>query len=292
MNMQHAAPRSRFFGPEHSRLHYVEWGNVENDAVVLVHGGRDHCRNWDSVAQALCKDWHVIAPDLRGHGDSAWSSDGDYAINTYVYDLAQLVAELDAPTIRLVGHSLGGGIATRYAGLFPEKIERLVAIEGLRPLASGQVTQDAPPLLVRLREWVENKQTFNAHGGRRFQSIDEACERMQEANHHLSGAQARHLTEHGLRKCDDGSYRWKFDRRLRFSMPLDISDAELHEIWSNISCPTLLMYGRDSWASPPNNDGRLNFFQDARVVEYENAGHWLHHDQVERFVEDLIGFLS
>ena len=58
------------------RLHYVDWGNVDAPLLVLVHGGRDHCRNWDWLAEELRRDWHIIAPDLRGHGDSEWSRMG------------------------------------------------------------------------------------------------------------------------------------------------------------------------------------------------------------------------
>ena len=66
-------PTSRIYFSQRLRLHYVDWGNPDAPPLLLVHGGRDHCRNWDWVAQALRHDWHVIAPDLRGHGDSQWS---------------------------------------------------------------------------------------------------------------------------------------------------------------------------------------------------------------------------
>jgi pimeloyl-ACP methyl ester carboxylesterase len=64
-----AGPTSRIFFSQRLRLHYVDWGNPEAPPLLLVHGGQDHCRNWDWVAQELRRDWHIIAPDLRGHGD-------------------------------------------------------------------------------------------------------------------------------------------------------------------------------------------------------------------------------
>src|ERR1043166_9194487 len=69
-------PTSRIFFSQRLRLHYVDWGNAEAPPLLLVHGGRDHCRNWDWLAERLGRDWHIIAPDLRGHGDSQWSQDG------------------------------------------------------------------------------------------------------------------------------------------------------------------------------------------------------------------------
>src|SRR3954469_25997225 len=84
-------PTSRIFFSQRLRLHYVDWGNADAPPLLLVHGGRDHCRNWDWLAEELGRDWHIIAPDLRGHGDSQWSQDGTYMMAGYIYDLAQLI---------------------------------------------------------------------------------------------------------------------------------------------------------------------------------------------------------
>ena len=73
-------PTSHIYFSQRLRLHYVDWGNEDAPPMLLVHGGRDHCRNWDWVAQELKRDYHVIAPDLRGHGDSQWLVGGSYAI--------------------------------------------------------------------------------------------------------------------------------------------------------------------------------------------------------------------
>ena len=109
-------PTSRIFFSQRLRLHYVDWGNAEAPPLLLVHGGRDHCRNWDWVAEELGRDWHIIAPDLRGHGDSQWSQDGTYTMAGYVYDLAQLIHQQKLAPVTIVAHSLGGNIALRYAG--------------------------------------------------------------------------------------------------------------------------------------------------------------------------------
>ena len=124
-------PVSRFFVSQRLKLHYVDWGNVGAPPLVLVHGGRDHCRMWDWVAERLSERWHVIAPDLRGHGDSAWSSDGSYSIAGYLYDLAQLVHQLRLAPATIVAHSLGGSISARFAGTFPDQVRQMVLIEGL-----------------------------------------------------------------------------------------------------------------------------------------------------------------
>ena len=84
-------PTSHVYFSQRLRLHYVDWGNDDAPPLLLVHGGRDHCRTWDWVAQAFREDYHVIAPDLRGHGDSQWVIGAQYAIIDYVYDMATLI---------------------------------------------------------------------------------------------------------------------------------------------------------------------------------------------------------
>ncbi|MET0251529.1 MAG: alpha/beta fold hydrolase, partial [Novosphingobium sp.] len=88
-------PTSNRFVSQRMRLHYADWGNRDAPPLLLVHGGRDHCRSWDWTAQALRDDWHVLALDLRGHGDSEWTNDGNYMIADMVYDVAQLIHQLD-----------------------------------------------------------------------------------------------------------------------------------------------------------------------------------------------------
>src|SRR6185437_4259663 len=122
-------PTSRIYFSQRLRLHYVDWGNPDAPPLLLLHGGRDHCRNWDWVADALRGEWHVIAPDLRGHGDSAWSQAGNCTMAAYVYDLAQLVHQQKLAPVTIVAHSLGGNISLRYAGLYPDHVRKLVAIE-------------------------------------------------------------------------------------------------------------------------------------------------------------------
>ena len=112
-------PTSNSFISQRLRLHYVDWGNPDAPPLILQHGGRDHCRSWDWVAQDLARDWHVIAPDLRGHGDSAWTPDGNYEMNAFVYDFAQLVHTLGYDQVTIVAHSLGGNISSRFTGLSP-----------------------------------------------------------------------------------------------------------------------------------------------------------------------------
>jgi pimeloyl-ACP methyl ester carboxylesterase len=273
------------------RLHYVEWGNPDAPPLLLVHGGRDHCRSWDWVAEKLCRDWHIIAPDLRGHGDSEWAADGNYPITNYVYDLAQLIHQIDVNQVSIVAHSLGGNIANRYTGLYPDKVRKLVSIEGLGPSPDMLEERAKTPLAQHWREWIEKKRAAAGRLPRRYPTIDAAFDRMLQENSYLTPEQARHLTLQGTNRNEDGSWSWKFDPQLHVWPFDDLPQAEIEQLWQAVTCPTLLIYGVDTWASSPARDGRAERFPAARVVEFANAGHWPHHDQFDRFMSELEGFL-
>ena len=131
-----SGPSSHIYFSQRLRLHYVDWGNPDGPPMLLIHGGRDHCRNWDWVAEHFAKDYHIIAPDLRGHGDSQWEASGNYTQICYVYDIAQLLQQKNMHDVTVIGHSLGGAIALMYTALFPERVKKLVAIEGMGPSPS------------------------------------------------------------------------------------------------------------------------------------------------------------
>lgn len=285
-------PTSHSFTSQRLRLNYLDWGNPEAPTLLLLHGGRDHARSWDWVAQELRHDWHVICPDLRGHGDSAWSPDGAYTMPYFICDLAQLIHQQGEAPVTIVAHSLGGAISLRYAGLYPEKVAKLVAIEGLG-LPPGPIGEAVEQQLEgRWRNWIEQRRGMAGRPVRRYASIEDALGRMMAENAHLTPEQARHLTVHGVDRNEDGTFNWKFDNYIRAGgPPLDLAEIELHQLWGNIACPTLLCWGCDSWALDPRSNGLVDHFRDARVAAFERAGHWLHHDQFDRFMAELRAFL-
>ena len=291
-----AGPTSQIFISQRLKLHYLDWGKYDaagnaKPPLILVHGGRDHARSWDWTAETLAKDYHVVAMDHRGHGDSDWVSDGNYHANDMVYDLAQLIHQLDEGPVRIVAHSLGGNVAIRYTGMFPEMVTKLVAIEGLGPSPTARKEQRATPYPQRAAEWIAKKRKASGRSPRKYDSIEAAFARMIEENSYLTEDQARHLTLHGVNRNEDGTYTWKFDPHLNVWPVEDVGDEFVEEIWSAITSPTLLLYGADSWASNPEADGRIKHFKTAEVIEFEKAGHWLHHDQFDRFIATLRDFL-
>ncbi|WP_310497271.1 alpha/beta hydrolase [Sandarakinorhabdus sp.] len=290
--MTMAGPTSHSFTSQRLRLHYADWGNAGAPPLLLLHGGRDHCRSWDWTAQQLRRDWHVIAPDWRGHGDSAWSPDGEYGSMAYVYDLAQLVHQQGLAPVTIVAHSMGGSIALRYAGLYPDNVRKLVAIEGLGPSPAMLAKRQAEDFAARQRGWIEAKRAAAARLPRRYANIDEALARMKSENSFLSDEQARHLTIHGVNHNEDGTCSWKFDNYLHLPWISDTPQDQMEALWQRITCPTLLLYGEKSWASNPQADGRAVHFANAEVVTFPDAGHWLHHDRFDLFMATIVRFLS
>lgn len=287
------SPASHRFISQRLKLHYVEWGPQDAPPLILLHGGKDHCRSWDWIAQKLCNDWRIIAPDLRGHGDSTWAPDGDYPMHAFVYDLAHLIHLLDLSPVSIVAHSLGGNIALRYTGLYPDNVKKLVAIEGLGPSPEMLKKYAGTSQADHLRNWIEKKRGASGRTPKRYDTLDDALARMKAANDFLTNEQANHLTVHGASRNEDGTWSWKFDPYLQqFFGPVDIPREDQHELWGAITCPTQLIYGEKSWASDPQKDGRLKYFNNgAKVTLYENAGHWVHHDRFEDFVTMLCEFL-
>ena len=280
-------PESRYYYSQRLKLHYAVWGDHDKPPLMLIHGGRDHCRNWDRVADALLDRYTIYAPDLRGHGDSAGALGGMHSLPEFVLDVATLAVKLGDEPITIIGHSLGGAIALQFAGTFPERALKVAAIEGL-----GPPTFEHQPAHVRMRHWIEHMHEMERREPRRYPSVEDATRRMMQANPHLTPEMAHHLTLHGTRKNDDGSLSWKFDNYVRIRSPYEFNLEDAQDIWARIQAPVLLIKGAESWAPDPEKSGRALSIASYESVIIQDAGHWVHHDQLDRFVEVVSKFLS
>lgn len=286
-------PVAHRFESQRLTLNYVDWGNAGAPLLLLIHGGEDHARSWDWVARELRDDYHIVAPDLRGHGDSDWSPDGVYTMEYMACDLANLIAHLGETPVNIVAHSYGGAISLRYAGLFPETVRRLAVVEGLAAMDDFRSIHDLPDEGARLlwRKWIDKRRALSAKDARYYASVEEAVARMKARNQHLTEEQAQHLAYWGLKRRESGDYGWKFDPYIRAQQPWDPTDRDRAAIWGAITCPVFLFHGQESWASNPAEDGRAEMFQNVRVQSFERAGHWVQHDRLPDFVAALREFL-
>jgi pimeloyl-ACP methyl ester carboxylesterase len=280
-------PISHFFYSDRLKLQFWDYGQDGKPGLVLVHGGLDHARSWDWVARSLREHYHVYALDLRGHGNSAWAPGAIYSIAEHILDLSVLLDIINDFPIRLMGHSLGGNVVLHYAGLYPDHVRQAVAIEGF--IAPPERRLRGSPTQ-RLRFWIEAVRGVEKRRSRNYPNLDAAMARMKEANPHLSEEVARHLTLHGTNWEHDGSLVWKFDHHMRVAAPYGFDIEEAVEVFRNIACPMLLFCGLESFLHVPESDPRMEVIRNHRLVKVPNAGHWVHHDQLDVVLTETKAF--
>ena len=286
----------RFFRSGALRIHFRDWGDPALPPLVLVHGLRDHSHSFDDLARGLLDRFHVLALDLRGHGDSETTP--YYAFGHFVLDLHNLVRALRLARPILVGHSMGGEVVVRLAGTFPDLPSKVVLVEGLGP----------PPLDLSAEvQWVVDgfariDRAMAGHPG--LQDLDAAYKRLRERNPRLTEHKARELALLGTRALEDGTLEWKFDAMLTTMAVTAPFDLELAmAFWRRVTAPTLIVHGAESgefwrrragaiYLAPDDLARRLACFRDATFVEIPGAGHMVHFDRPRELLTALRDFLG
>jgi len=206
-----------------------------------------------------------------------------------VLDLSALLDIIHEFPIRLVGHSLGGMVVLHYSGVYPERVRKAVSIEGLGVPEDSKVHG---PAYVQMRYWIESIRKTEKRQSKTYPNIAAAIARMKEANPHLSDEVARHLTLHGTNWEADGSLVWKFDNYARIFPPYGHRIEDCVELYRQITCPVLFFWGLESFFPVPENDRRTKAIANSRIIRVPNAGHWLHHDQLDLFLKEAAAFLK
>jgi pimeloyl-ACP methyl ester carboxylesterase len=266
--------------------HVLEWSaDAAGDlSFVLVHGFSDLGYAWHEVAERLAPHGHVIAPDLRGHGDSdRVGAGGYYYFMDYVADLDDVIGQLARRRVVLAGHSMGGSVSGYYAGMRPERIAALALLEGLGP--QDMASADGP---TRTAGWIEAWKAARGKA-RVMASIEEAARRLRKHDDRLDEVRAMRLAEVGTR-AEGGGLVWKHDPLHMTIGPYPFRIETAMKYWQRITCPVLIIDGADSRMTLPADERarRRAQFANHRHVVVADSGHAIPRHQPARVAELLL----
>ena len=286
------ASRSEFHSVRGLRYHVRTWGEPGSPKLFLLHGWMDVSASFQFLVDCFAREWHVIAPDWRGFGLSAWAREGSYWFPDYYADLEALL-ELYQPgkPASLIGHSMGGVIASMYAGIRPERIACLVSMEGLG--LARQMPDQAPKRYAQWLDQLKDPSAFNS-----YRSFDEVAARLKRNNPRLTDDRAAFLARHWAKQLDTGEVVLASDPRHKIFNPTLFRVEEAIACWRRITAPVLLVSGNLSDIparmkdTPEQLAERKRAFQNRREIELDDCGHMMHHDQPEKLAPLLEEFLT
>jgi pimeloyl-ACP methyl ester carboxylesterase len=256
--------------------HVLSWGEATagDHTVVLLHGFLDLAWEWEAIGAALGERVHVLAPDLRGHGDSDWiGAGGYYHFFDYLADVDDLIAQRARARVSIVGHSMGASVAGYWAGTRPARVHRCALLEGLGPPDASEST---PHLPARTAAWIDAWRKVRREPARPMKDLDEAAARVQRNDPTVSPGLARALAARGTRAVD-GGLRWKHDPLHRTMGPYPFRVDVAAAFWARITAPVLYVDGDRSSLrlSEAEVARRLAAFPAARRHTIADAGHAL-----------------
>lgn len=271
--------------------HYLEWDEATSDhTVILVHGFLDLAWGWLRTVEAgLSARYHVVAPDVRGHGDSGRAGPGGYYyIMDYVADLAALVEKVGRSRVSLVGHSMGGSVVSYFAGAFPERVHRLALLEGIGP------PEDQSPVPERVARWIRAWEEASRREPTAHPSLEAAAGRLRKTDPLLDQEQALWLAEKGTVVKPDGSRRFKHDALHLTRGPYPFRRAVMDAFHRRIACSVLIVDGELSHFRPaPDEAERIRrCFRDAHATVLGGAGHMMTRHrptELSRILGDFLG---
>ncbi len=271
--------QDKFATVNEMKFHYLDWGAGGKPKMLLLHGGAQTAHSWDEFSRAVRKDYHVIALDQRGHGDSAWARDGVYTRGEHLKDITGFTKAVGLDRFLLIGLSMGGMNSIVYTAAHPDQVERLVIVDvgpeinkkgtdNIRQFVSG------PDVLDNLEAFVERAHTFNPR-----RSLENLRERLRW----------------NLRQLPNGKWTWKYDQAFRDTKRgFDAGDrATLWEDVKRITCPTLIVRGGESDVLTPEAAERLHkAIPGSKLVVVPKAGHTVNGDNPEGFLKAVREFLK
>ena len=289
----HRLSRSEFLPIRGLQYHVRQWGRVGAPPIVMLHGWMDVSASFQFVVDCLQHDWHVIAPDLRGFGLTEAPGSDTYWFPDYLGDLDALLAHyVPEGPVNLLGHSMGANVLGLYAGARPERVRRLVNLEGF-----GMPTTQPQQAPGRYRKWLDELRSPQQL--RTYALAQDVAARLQKTNPRLSNQRAAFLASCWARENSAGRWEILGDPAHKQSSPLLFHVEEVLACWEQISAPVLWMEAEQTdiwnWMGPKPTarleiDRRLSHLRDLKKEMIADAGHMLHHDQPELLAQLIEAF--
>ncbi len=289
---QHA--RSEYLQIRGLNYHVRHWGEVGAPILLMAHGWMDVSASFQFVVDHLQHSWHVIAPDWRGFGLTQKAQTDTYWFPDYLADLDAILQHYSADqAVFLLGHSMGANVVSLYAGVRPERVRKLINLEGF-----GLPQTHPKQAPGRMRAWLE--QLREEPGLRAYGSLDEVAQRLQKNNPRLTDVKARFLAQHWA--AIDAQGRWQIlaDPAHKLHWPILFKLEEMLACWSKISAPTLWIEAVDTnvweWMGAkeqahPEIEARLSHIPNLQKYLMADAGQMLHHDQPALLAKLIESFL-
>jgi pimeloyl-ACP methyl ester carboxylesterase len=273
--------------------HVLEWRNdphvSPSATAILLHGVMDAAATWDMVAPLLADaGLRVLAPDMRGFGEGPRVPAGAYYhFPDYVFDVADVVEATVPPgmPLLLVGHSMGGTVATLVAGTFPDRVSGVALLEGLGP--PSQSPDDAP---ARMRAWIDGVRSVRARGERALASREDGLRRLAGNHPRVSPDVLSTRLDALTRPRGDGGLAWRADPLHSTRAPVPFYAATYQAFARRVTCPVLFVSGGAQGWHPPDEEERLTCFSRLQRVELADAGHMMHWTRAPALAQTLLAF--
>jgi pimeloyl-ACP methyl ester carboxylesterase len=289
MDLTPFSSQSDFIRVRGLRYHVRRWGDAAAPKVFLLHGFLDVSATWQPVAEGLLPRFQVLAPDLRGFGHTEWPQDG-YWFQDYVGDVEAMLDHYSPrEPVLLVGHSMGAQIASLYAGLRPERVKKLVCLDGL-------FLPDMEPALApkRFRRWLDELKDLPQQ--KSYASFDELAGRIRKQHPDLPADRAGFVARCWGREDGHGRIALCADPKHRLSGPGLYRNEESMAIWREIAAPTLFVDAGQSQfrnaIAPEEAARRRACFRDHRAVVVERGSHMLHFSAPAETARAIAAFLG
>ena len=266
-------------------LHVSTYGvSKEAIPVVIIHGFMDHHIAWEPIALSLCeKGLRVISYDQRGHGRSSHvASSSQYHFPDYISDLHRLLEKLNISKCQLVGHSMGGTVASIFASVFPNMVQKLFLVEGLGPSHENEEES-----FQRLRRHFYQRSRLAQH--KIYPDISDLCNRIQRVYPYLSDEQSRTFANYLGIEVKSGGWMWRYDIRHKDAAAISFHSGRHIELLSHIKAPTYLLFGQESWYNNLSDiQNRIQVLSNCVEIQNFNCGHNPHLECPQRLSEWLI----